>query len=309
MTPPENILTVTRVLQAPRDQVFAIWSDPAHLDIWWGPRGFRTTTKEYQFKEGGVWLFNMLGPDGTDWPNRIRYQTIEAPSRICYRHDSGQDQGGFDSVITFEDLGPQTRLQIKVICQTAQQAAEFRALGAENSGHQTLQRLEEFILSIEGFKITRRFKLPRSRLFELWTQIEHLKNWSGPKGCTVRYPKAELRPGGIVHYAMQTLEMGEMWGMMKYREILPPERLVYEQWFSNEAGEVENHPLAPDWPKAMLTTILFEEVGPQETELTLLWNPLDASLAECAVFEANKPSMSQGWGGSFEVLEEYLKTL
>ena len=68
-----------RVLDAPRDLVWKVWTDPKHLAQWWGPNGFSTTTSAYACKPGGVWRFVMHGPDGRDYENRITFDEIVVP--------------------------------------------------------------------------------------------------------------------------------------------------------------------------------------------------------------------------------------
>ncbi|HEY8127204.1 MAG TPA: SRPBCC family protein, partial [Hyphomicrobium sp.] len=69
---PGREIIITRLLNAPRALVFAAFKDPDHITNWWGPNGFSTTTYEMDFRPGGLWLFTMHGPDGTDYPNRVR---------------------------------------------------------------------------------------------------------------------------------------------------------------------------------------------------------------------------------------------
>lgn len=66
-------IVITRVFDAPREQVFDAWTDSEHVSQWWGPNGFTTTTHEMDVRPGGVWRFIMHGPDGVDYKNRIVY--------------------------------------------------------------------------------------------------------------------------------------------------------------------------------------------------------------------------------------------
>jgi uncharacterized protein YndB with AHSA1/START domain len=60
-----------RVIDAPRRKVFKAFADPTHLARWWGPKGFRNTFEEFDFRPGGTWRFTMHGPDGTDTPTAV----------------------------------------------------------------------------------------------------------------------------------------------------------------------------------------------------------------------------------------------
>ena len=79
-------IITTRHVDAPRDLVFRAFTEPEHVIHWWGPFGFRNTIHEMAVKPGGVWRFTMLGPDGTDYPNEIRYRDVVIPERLTYRH-------------------------------------------------------------------------------------------------------------------------------------------------------------------------------------------------------------------------------
>ena len=60
--------------------------------------------------------------------------------------------------------------------------------------------------------------------------------------------KMDLRPGGTYHYGMRTPDGKEMWGRFVYREIIPPERIVFVNSFSDPEGGITRHPMAPTWP-------------------------------------------------------------
>jgi len=107
----------SRVLDAPRELVWKVWTDPKHLAQWWGPDGFRTTTSAYECKPGGVWRFVMHGPDGRDYENRITFDEIVKPERIVYRHGGGGDVEPvqFTTTVTFEELGGKTRLHVQSV--------------------------------------------------------------------------------------------------------------------------------------------------------------------------------------------------
>lgn len=162
--------------------------------------------------------------------------------------------------------------------------------------------------STHQFQIEHTFDAPRDVVFKVWTQPEHLKNWSGPKGFLIEYKKADVKPEGIAHYVMTTPEGAQMWGMAIYKEIRFPHRIVYLQHFSDKNQGVTRHPLSSTWPMEMLTTVLFAEED-DGTKITLTWQPVNANDIEIETFENSKDGMKQGWGGTFENLEKYLKTL
>lgn len=156
------------------------------------------------------------------------------------------------------------------------------------------------------FVITRVFDAPRALVWKAFTDPEHMKQWWGPKGSTVLVSKMDLRVGGAYLGSLRDSAGNVLWGKFVYREIVPPERLVWEHSFSDENGGLTRHPLAPTWPLKLLTTVTFKEPGPGQTEVTLRWSPLDAMAAEQATFDGAHDSMRGGWGGSFDQLAAHL---
>ena len=133
-----------------------------------------------------------------------------------------------------------------------------------------------------------------------------MKEWWGPKGSTVVASKMDFRVGGTYLGAMRDPAGNVMWAKFVYREIVAPERLVWEHSFSDEAGGLTRHPLSPTWPLKLLTTVTFDEPLKGQTGLTLRWSPLEATAEEQKTFDAAHDGMRGGWGGTFERLTAYL---
>jgi uncharacterized protein YndB with AHSA1/START domain len=139
----------SRVFDAPRDLVFAAFTDPKHLAQWWGPDGFTTTTHAFDFRPGGVWRFVMHGPDGRDYQNRVTYDEIVPPERLVYRHGGGDDVEPvqFTQRLTFEDLGnDQTRLTWHGTFPSAEERTRVtKEYGADKGLAQTMARLADYL--------------------------------------------------------------------------------------------------------------------------------------------------------------------
>ena len=119
--------------------------------------------------------------------------------------------------------------------------------------------------------------------------------------------KVDLRPGGIMHYCLRMPDGNEMWGRFVYREILPPEKLVFVNSFSDEKGGITVHPMSPTWPREMLTTVTFEAQGGGKTKVTVQWALFDtATDLERKTFDEGRESMKQGWTGTFDQFDAYL---
>lgn len=157
----------------------------------------------------------------------------------------------------------------------------------------------------DEFSISHLFKAPREKVWAAWTQPDKLARWFGPKGTKTTVISADIRPGGMTHCHMVHPGGGIIWARFGYREIDPPSRLVYEHSFADEHANITGSPFGGDWPKVLLTTVIFEEAG-ENTRVRLSWIPLDATRAEEAEFRNAMGSMTDGWSGSFEALEAYL---
>jgi len=147
-----KVMVGTRLVDAPRELVWSVWTDPKHLSQWWGPDGFRTTTSAFDFKAGGVWRFVMHGPDGRDYENRVTFDEIVKPERIAYHHGGGDDVEPvqFRTIVTFDDLGGKTRVTLRGTFPSAEERARvIREYGADKGLAQTLARLGEYV---EGLK-------------------------------------------------------------------------------------------------------------------------------------------------------------
>jgi len=141
-------IVATRLFDAPRERLFRLWTDPAHVGKWWGPKGFTTTRQAMDVRPGGEWRFVMHGPDGTDYQNRISYIEVVPPERLVYRHsgDEGSDPVRFHVTVTFVAEASKTRLTTRMVFDRP----EDRTLVAEKYGaieglRQTLDRLEELV--------------------------------------------------------------------------------------------------------------------------------------------------------------------
>lgn len=153
---------------------------------------------------------------------------------------------------------------------------------------------------------TRIFNAPRELVWQAWTDVNHLKQWFGPAGSVVTHAKMDLRVGGGFHYALKSGDNPEMWGIWTCRELDPPKKLVIIQSFSDKDGGITAHPMAPTWPKKTLSTTTFEDLG-DKTKLTIYWEPFEATQEEIDTFNAARAGMDQGWNGTFDGLDAYLR--
>jgi uncharacterized protein YndB with AHSA1/START domain len=143
-------IVITRMIDAPRQLVFEAFTEDRHLSRWWGPNGFTTTTRAFEFRVGGEWDFEMHGPDGTDYQEWITWTEISPPERIELVHgESRDDPNAFESVLTFATEGAATRIEMRTLFPT--KAARDEAVvkyHAVEGGQQTLGNLAAYVIEM-----------------------------------------------------------------------------------------------------------------------------------------------------------------
>lgn len=157
------------------------------------------------------------------------------------------------------------------------------------------------------FVYLRELDAPRELVWKMWTEEEHLKQWFAPAGFGLSVAKLNVVSGGIFHYCMRAANGVEMWGKWVFREVVSQQRIVVVNTFSNKHGNPMRHPYVADWPLEMLTTTTFAEVD-EKTMLTIAWHPMDASSVEQKTFDSMHDAMTQGWSGTLDQLDAYLKS-
>jgi uncharacterized protein YndB with AHSA1/START domain len=139
-------MVIERVIAAPAAVVWGAWMNEATLPQWWGPEGFTCRTSRIDLRAGGEWVFDMIGPDGTVYPNHHRYTRVDPERRIDYTLHWGEDGPKHaDSTATFEDLGGRTRITLSMTFATQAEHDGARDFGAAELGLQTLGKLARFI--------------------------------------------------------------------------------------------------------------------------------------------------------------------
>ena len=136
-------IVATRVVDAPREHVFEMFTDRQHVARWWGPKGFTSTIDEMDVRPGGVWRFVMHGPDGIDYKNKIVYDEIARPERLVYTHTGGAQ---FQATATFTSYGEKTVLAMRMLFGSSRERDRVvKKFGAIEGLSQTLDRLEVYV--------------------------------------------------------------------------------------------------------------------------------------------------------------------
>ncbi|POF34474.1 SRPBCC family protein [Roseibium marinum] len=144
----ERTMVLQRVIRAPRSVVWGAWMNPETLPQWWGPEGFSCRTQRIDLRAGGEWVFDMIAPDGTVFPNHHLYNEVRPDERLGYTLLWGENGPKHaDAWASFEEQDGATKVTLGMVFTTAAEFQEAKGFGAVELGQQTLGKLERFIAS------------------------------------------------------------------------------------------------------------------------------------------------------------------
>ncbi len=145
-TPTEREIRIERVFDAPRDRVFAVYTDPELIPEWWGPRGTTAVVEEMDAQTGGRWRFVVRNSDGTQTGFRGAYREVTPPERIVQTFEWDGMPGHVSvETATFQDLGEQTKVTTVSVFHTTEERDGMLASGMEGGLNETYDRLDEVL--------------------------------------------------------------------------------------------------------------------------------------------------------------------
>jgi uncharacterized protein YndB with AHSA1/START domain len=143
-------LTLTRVLNAPRELVFKTWTDPKHLAQWWGPRGFTNPVCEVDPKPGGKIRIHM---DHPKFPNHWMtgfFREVVAPERLVFTSKAFENEEGVAllevlNTVTFEEENGKTKLTVHAVVTKATPEMAFALNGMDQGWNESIDKLSEYL--------------------------------------------------------------------------------------------------------------------------------------------------------------------
>jgi uncharacterized protein YndB with AHSA1/START domain len=148
--------------------------------------------------------------------------------------------------------------------------------------------------------ITRIFDAPRERVWKAWSEPEQMMKWWGPKVFTAPVCKIDFRVGGKYLFCMRDPKGKDYWSTGVFKEIVPPEKIVWTDSFADEKGNpvpASHYGMGDDFPSEMTVTFTFEDMN-GKTKLRLVHAGMPGG-------EQGKMA-NQGWNESLDKLAAIL---
>ena len=150
--PGDREIHIQRIFDAPRERVFAVFTDPELIPQWYGPRGTAPEVVEMDVATGGDWKFVMHNDDGSTTSFRGTYREVTPPERIVqtFEWDGMPGHVAVETAV-FEDLGDgRTKVVTTTLFHTTEERDGMLGSGMEGGMNETYQRLDELLERLAG---------------------------------------------------------------------------------------------------------------------------------------------------------------
>jgi uncharacterized protein YndB with AHSA1/START domain len=247
--PQEKDLTITRIFDAPREIVWAIWTEPEFVRRWWGAEGFTAPVARIDLRVGGKYLYCMRSTDCEDFWSTGVYKEIVPFERIVATDSFADEMGnivpaahyGMSGVwpdelqvtATFEEE-PDGKTRFTLV-HSGIPFGEPRELAEEgwNESFEKFDRIVEetvtrtgktLIAALPGKQdalMIRFFDAPRDRVFKAMTDPKLIPKWWAPRRFTIEVDTMEARAGGSWRYLNRDAQGNEFWFHGVYHQVSP----------------------------------------------------------------------------------------
>ena len=258
-------LRLTRIFNAPRELVFAAWTDPRQIAKWWGPRGFSAPVCELDARVGGAIRIDMQGPDGTVFPMGGEVKELDPPRRLVFSAGAmPQADGGWGfenmNTVTFSEEAGGTRVDLHVEVLYANPEAAPALAGMREGWGQTLDRLGEFVgdRAAREIVLSRVYDAPVELLWEVFTDHKHTDQWWGPTGFRNTTTHQDVRVGGRWLHVMHGPDGRDYPNRQTYLAVDRPRQLVYEHGWDDD-----------NIPPLCISTVTFTDLGDGKSEVEM----------------------------------------
>ena len=154
---PNKKLFIERSFDAPLPQVWLAHTDATLLDQWWAPKPYRAITKTMDFREGGHWLYYMIGPTNDIHWCRVDYKTIEPQKMFLAENYFCDEQGVKNAAMptmnwrnVFTGKGDTTTVNIELTFASEAELETIVQMGFKEGRSMGFNQLDEFMVNHKG---------------------------------------------------------------------------------------------------------------------------------------------------------------
>ncbi len=240
---------IIREFDAPRELVFAAWTDPKHLAQWWGPRGFTNPVCEWDARQGGRIYDVMRAPNGTDFPMGGKFVEIAPPEKLVFTCGALDQKGvmlfEFEHRALFTEENGKTKLTLRSrVTMTTPEANKYIG-GFEMGMSLSLERLTE-LLQRQPLAVERVFEAPLPLVWRALTTKEGMDRWF----FDLPEFKAEV---GFKFAFVVTHEGATYSHLCQVTEVIPQSKLAFTWRYEGQPGNsLVSFELSPEGAKTRL---------------------------------------------------------
>lgn len=141
-----QVVEISRLVNAPREQVFAMYIDKNHVAEWWGPAVLKNTIEEMDVRPGGKWRIIQADPDGSQYAFHGFYHEALAPERVTYTFEYEGEPGHIHlETVYFEERGQATLMTNRSVFQSVEDRDGMVNAGMESGSRELIQRFAELV--------------------------------------------------------------------------------------------------------------------------------------------------------------------
>jgi uncharacterized protein YndB with AHSA1/START domain len=147
----EPTITITREFDAPRQLVFEAWTNPEHVQHWYGPSQLTFTVCEIDLRPGGRWRYVLRAPDGSEHGFSGEFREIVVPERLVYS-EGYEAMPGHDYLVTltFDERDGRTTITSLGRYRSFEDRDGHVASGMQAGMRETLDRLAQHLVHLSS---------------------------------------------------------------------------------------------------------------------------------------------------------------
>jgi len=292
----EKEMTLTRVINAPRQVVFKAWTDPAQLEKWWGPKDFTNPVCKVDAMPGGGILIHMQAPDKTMYPMDGEFHEIVEPVKLVFTSAALDKEGNrlFEvlNTVIFSDENGKTKITLHAAVSNITVEGRPYIDGMDQGWNESIDRLNNLVgEKIENeelvVRIERIFNAPVEKVWSAITDINQMRAWYFPQLEDFKPEKGFETQFNVHHDGKDFMHL---W---KVNEVVPLRKISIEWMYAGYPG----------------TSMVSFEIFPaaDKTRLVLTHEGIESFMP--AIYpELGRKNFANGWAAFMDKgLKEFLE--